>query len=316
MSRRWAGLELALFAALGLGVCEPSSMARPPRADPGSALAEVLPRAIERAQACLVRIQGPTGRVRSGVALDGRTVLTCLSTLTALGEEDLAVLSPSGRRLPTELAGRDLRLRVVALRVEGLPEPPALGRGRPLAPGRLCLALGAALGTPSATFGMVSATDRFQGRAFQLDAPADPGNYGGPLIDVEGNVIGLLVHVDERLGTRSGVAFGIPLERIEAALPRLRAGEILEPGWLGGRIPRLGGGEGVALRSVAPQGPLGQAGLKPGDVILSLDGRPTLTPEAFRAAQVDLVAGQRVELEYARDGVRRKVLLNCARRGR
>ena len=301
---------LAALIVSGLGV-----RAAPP-ADPAAALAELLPEAIERGAGRLVRIQGPTGRVRSGVAVSASTVVTCLITLDALGADELTVRIGE-RRLPARLAGRDLRLRVVALEVEGLERGgPPLDPADPAAPGRLCLALGASFGEPTATFGMVSAVDRFQGRAYQVDAYADAANFGGPCLDVEGKLLGLMVHVDDRLGERSGVAFAIPIQRVQAILPRLQAGEVLEPAWLGGRVPRLGGGEGVTLRSVASSGPLARAGLRARDVIVSLGGRPTPTRRAFRDAQLDLVAGQRVELEFLRDGLRRRVVVACARKPR
>jgi len=284
-----------------------------PPASPDAALARILPAALERGAGCLVRIQGPTGRVRSGVAISASTVVTCLSTLDALGPDELSV-HIGERRLPARLAGRDLRLRVVALEVEGAEPGSPLEPARPAAPGRLCLALGACFGEPTATFGMVSAVDRFQGRAYQVDAYVDAANYGGPCLDVEGKLLGLVVHVDDRLGERSGVAFAIPIQRVLAILPRLQAGEVLEPAWLGGRVPRLGGGEGVTLRSVAAGGPLARAGLEARDVIVSLGGRPTPTRQAFRDAQLDLVAGQRVELEFLRGGLRRKVVVTCARK--
>ncbi|MEZ6183791.1 MAG: S1C family serine protease [Planctomycetota bacterium] len=310
MSRRalWA-VALATVAIVGLQV-----HAAPER-DPAAALAEVLPAAIARGRRCLVRVEGPTGRVRSGVAVTTSLVLTGLDTFRELGEGELHALTPAGRRVELRPLGRDLRLRVVALEAQAeLPGVEPLPRAAPAQPGRLCLVLGAGLGEPTATFGMVSATDRFQGRVYQVDAPVDRSNFGGPLLDVEGDLLGLVIHVDDRLGRRSGVGFAIPFARIDAALPRLMAGEVLEPGWLGGRVPRLGDGEGVALRSVDPDGPLGQAGLQAGDRIQRLDGRPTPTSAAFRAALLDLVAGQRIEVVFSRDGVERRVTINCGRR--
>lgn len=308
--------RLLTAVALGLVAMTALVASAQPERDPAAALSDVLPAAIAKGRRCLVRIEGPTGRVRSGVAVTTSIVLTGLDTFRELGDDDeLAVLSPAGRRIPLRALGRDLRLRVVALEASAeLPGVDPLPRAAPARPGRLCVVLGSGLGEPTATFGMVSAVDRFQGRAYQIDAPVDRSNFGGPLLDVEGDLLGLVIHIDDRLGRRSGVGFAIPFGRIDAALPRLLDGEVLEPGWLGGRVPRLGDGEGVPLRSVSPNGPLAQAGLQAGDRIQRVDGRPTPTAAAFRATLVDLVAGQRVEVVFSRDGVERRVEVNCGRR--
>src|SRR5581483_2693570 len=96
-------------------------------------------------------------------------------------------------------------------------------------------------GPPSVSVGIVSALDRIWGKAVQTDAKVSPTNYGGPLVDLQGRVIGVLVPASPRAEGEtaglewydSGIGFAIPLEDVLAALPRLKQGKDLKRGLLG-----------------------------------------------------------------------------------
>jgi len=289
-------------------------------ASPQLALSRTLPRAIERAAPCVVLIRragdSPAARRsgRSGVLVSKGVVVTSFANVDVFGLEDLVVEDAGGETHPAKVRGRDLRTQIVALHVPTLSsEPPPLSTG-PRLRGTFVLALGSPLragGLPTATFGILSATGRFQGRADQLDAALDASNLGGALVDMEGRLRGVLVHVDARLGDRSGVGFAIPAHHITPVLDRLLRGDELEPGYLGLEIPRAGIGDtgGVEIRTVALQGPANAAGLRPGDRIVRLGAYPTPDRRAFRAASAFLYAGQEIELEILHDGARRTVKL-------
>lgn len=299
MRRRAPGLALVLV----LGATLAAVVAEEPAA-PGwdEALARTWPRAAARAAGALVRVRSAGGSLaRTGLLVAPGVVVTCATHLQTLGgAEGLAVEGRDGRVLPARVRGSDLRLRLVVLEVEGLEGEP-LEPAPEAVPGTFVLALGSVLDRRgTVTAGIVSATARFEGRALQVDAPLDAGNHGGPLVDLEGRLVGLAVHVDPRLGDRSGVGFAIPASRVLAVVEPLRRGQVLAPAWIGVAVPRLGiPGAGVLVHAVTPGGPAAASGIAAGERILALGGRPTLDRTAFRAALAELWAGQRVEVVVA-----------------
>lgn len=289
---------------------------------PQVALSRTLARAVKVAAPHLVAVRPRTQktRARSAVVVAPGVVVTSADNLDVFGLDDLVVEDAQGRTFPARLRGRDLRLRLLVFRCPTLPtrpfpRAPAAGRRA----GAFVLALGAPLrnrGTPTATFGIVSATNRFQGRADQIDAALDASNSGGALVDLEGRLLGVLVYVNARLGERSGVGFAVPLAPIDAAVPVLLRGKQLEAGWLGIVIPRYkaGGERGVEVIALNSRGPAKAAGVARGDRIVSVAGRATPTLRAFREAQAYLYAKQAIELVVQRGGVKRTIKLQVAKR--
>jgi S1-C subfamily serine protease len=136
--------------------------------------------------------------------------------------------------------------------------------------------------SPSVSVGIISATDRIWGKAIQSDAKISPTNYGGPLVALDGKVQAVLVPASPRAEGEtaglewydSGIGFGMPLEDVFAVLPRLKQGKDLKRGVLGVNMksndefsvaPEVG--------SVLPGSPAEKAGIKPGDVVKSIDGK-------------------------------------------
>lgn len=317
MSGRGALALVALLALAGA-----AQLPRPAAGEGGAgepeerALSRTFARAVEVGARHLVTIRpaddAARRRARSGVIVAPDLVATCATNVDAFGVGELVVEDAAGRVLPATLRGRDLRLRVVLLRVPDLGAPPpelAAGARRV---GAFVVALGGVLGgpaAPTATQGIVSVTGRFEGRADQLDAPLDASNWGGPVVDLEGRLAGVSVHVDDRLGERSGVGFAVPVPRILAVLDRLAQGDQLEAGWLGVVIPRQddGEGEGVPVRGVVPGSSAAVAGVQAGDRVVALDGRRIPHRRAFREVAADLYAGQKVVLEVIRAGALRNL---------
>jgi S1-C subfamily serine protease/predicted esterase len=155
--------------------------------------------------------------------------------------------------------------------------------------GQTTLALGRALDNldkpPSVSQGIVSALNRVWGRAIQTDAKVSPTNYGGPLVDLYGRVIGVLVPASpeseaETAGIEwydSGIGFAIPLEDVFAVLPRMREGKPLHKGLLG-ITPKTGDlyGAPPTVGTVAKDSAADKSGIKPGDIIKELDGKPVV----------------------------------------
>ena len=303
---------LGAFLVLARGQDAPPKPPPPPAA----ALSRTLANAVERAAPSQVLIRPAQGlrRARSGVVVGPGLVVTSALNVEVFGLDDLVVIDAKGQAIPARLRGRDMRLRLVLISAPGLEAPsltPAPESARQV--GSFVLALGTPLRrrSPTATFGILSAVDRFQGRADQLDAAIDASNTGGAVVDLEGRLLGIAVHVHERLGARSGVGFYVPYHLVQSALPGLVRGDQLEPGNLGVVVPRFQSARegGVEVVAVTPRGAAARAGIRKGDVIVSVGDKVTPNLRSFRAATALLHAGAKVEITLVREGVRAKIPL-------
>lgn len=220
----------------------------------------------------------------------------------------ILVQLPGGVRKPAELVATDLNRMLALLKVEPddpLPVPP-IAPVSELRVGQWAIAVGRGYESdrPNMAVGVISATNRIWGKAIQTDAAVSPSNYGGPLVDIRGRVMGILVPLSPEgnqpiAGVEwydSGIGFAIPAEEALAILPRLQSGKDLHPGLTG-----LGFGTAdsftaaPAVVNVRPGSPAYEAGLKAGDKIVEVDGRPVL-----RIADVKVALSRR----YAGDSVR------------
>jgi S1-C subfamily serine protease/predicted esterase len=177
-------------------------------------------------------------------------------------------------------------LTLLKVEATGLPVLPAVQK-KDIKIGQWTLAVGRTWSagpndSPSVSVGIVSALDRMYGKAIQTDAKVSPVNYGGPLIDLQGRVLGILVPMAQRgegelAGVEwydSGIGFAVPMEDIERTLPKLKEGKELKAGLLGVRF------QGTDQFSVQPT--IGQvvfgtaaqkAGLKAGDQVIEMNGK-------------------------------------------
>jgi serine protease Do len=208
-------------------------------------------------------------------------------------------------RFVARVVATDQTRMVTLLKIDasGLPVPAACPKGE-IRVGQSAAALGRTWtgteGPPSVSVGIVSALGRIWGKAIQTDAKVSPVNYGGPLIDIQGRVLGVLVPAspraqDETAGMEwydSGIGFAIPLEDVNAVLPRLRDGHDLKRGLLG-IIPKNPPEKYDALpeiASVLPDSAAARAGMRAGDVVTEVDG-----VRVVRQAQVMHVLGNKYE---------------------
>jgi S1-C subfamily serine protease len=164
---------------------------------------------------------------------------------------------------------------------------------------------------PSVSVGIVSALGRIWGKAIQTDAKVSPANYGGPLVSLDGRVQGVLVPASpqsegETAGVEwydSGIGFAVPLEDVLAALPRLKQGKDLKKGLMGvsiqgqdmyGAAPKVG--------SVAPGSAAEKAGIKAGDVLTEVDGKPVSSHAQVLHRLGTHYEGDTVAVKLRRDG--------------
>jgi S1-C subfamily serine protease len=152
------------------------------------------------------------------------------------------------------------------------------------------------LGT-SVSRGVLSAMNRrnvVEGQAaalLQTDAAINPGSSGGALVNLRGELVGLITAILTRSGGNQGVGFAVPAHELRRAIEHLRRGEETPRPWLGVRVLR-DAERGLKVVQVAPRGPAATAGIKDGDILRSLEGRPLCRLEDLREflAQVEVGA--------------------------
>lgn len=280
-----------------------------------------------------IREGGPRGPVEESFRLaDGPTTGLVISsdglivTSSFNFARDPAIITVTladGRRSVAELLGRDhiRRLALIKVNERDLPEPTWVSADE-LHVGQYALACGRGLGgsQPFVSLGIVSAMNRRNGNAIQTDAKVSPINYGGPLIDIEGRVMGILVPMAGSGGALagaqwydSGIGFAIYKTKIDGVFDRLAAGETIEQGKIGvllvpdeqeSLIPLLDKllppAKGVKIREVAEHSPASRAGLREGDKILAIDGQPTGDLAELQRRLSDRAAGETITLTVKR----------------
>jgi serine protease Do len=235
---------------------------------------------------------------------------------------ELKVRLQDGREFDAEVVGRDPQTDVAVLRIPADRLPTlTLGDSDRMRVGDWVLAVGSpfrqALET-SVTSGIISGKGRGNvgivdyEEFLQTDAAINPGNSGGPLINLEGDVIGINTAIATRNGGYQGVSFAIPMNFVKPVVQALLDDGRVRRAWLGVQIqdvtPELARGldlkvpEGVAIIEVHDNTPAEQAGLRNGDVVLSMDHKPTPNSSLFRNRVSLSHPGQRVAFEILRDG--------------
>jgi putative serine protease PepD len=160
-------------------------------------------------------------------------------------------------------------------------------------------------GIVSALQRQITAPDGFTiDHVIQSDAAINPGNSGGPLIDARGQVIGINAQIATGGGgdANVGIGFAVPIRTAKQELGTLEGGGTVQHGFLG--VQAAQGRAGVLVRGVQSGSPAAKAGLRPGDVIVSLAGKRIASPDALVQAVGARKPGQTVSLVYVRNGAR------------
>jgi serine protease Do len=231
---------------------------------------------------------------------------------------------PQGVKLDAEVVGVDAVTDLALLKIPRKDlRTLSLGDSDRLKQGQLVLAFGSPLGLRNTvTMGVVSAVARQLNPDdpavyVQTDAPVNPGNSGGPLVDATGRVVGINTLILSHSGGSEGVGLAIPSNVVRAITDQLRASGRVHRGMIGVQLQTvdavfakaLGLPQpwGVIVADVSDDGPAGPAGVQVGDVILSLDGRPVESVRQFSANLVRHTIDTVASLELVR-GADRLVL--------
>ncbi|MFO7594438.1 MAG: Do family serine endopeptidase [Pseudomonadota bacterium] len=210
------------------------------------------------------------------------------------GAEEIQVTLRDGRSAAATVVGTDAEADLAVLKVElgNLPSI-TLGDSDSLRVGDVVLAIGNPFGVgQTVTQGIVSATGRSElgintfENFIQTDAAINPGNSGGALITAGGQLIGINTAIFSQSGGSEGIGFAIPVSLAKTSMAQIIEKGYVSRGWLGVEIQALSPelaesfglkGEdkkGVIIAGVLRKGPADEAGLKPGDIILQLNGKP------------------------------------------
>jgi serine protease Do/serine protease DegQ len=237
--------------------------------------------------------------------------------------DEITVKFANNKEAKGKIVGTDPKTDLAVIRVSTMEDLPvvALGNSDALHVGEWAIAIGNPFGLDhTLTVGVISATGRSEvGIAayenfIQTDASINPGNSGGPLLNIRGEVIGINTAI---VASGQGIGFAIPVNMARKVMEDLvRKGKVTR-GWLGVGIQSLtpelaksfgvGADEGILVNQVMPRSPAEAAGLKAGDLILSVDGKPVKDPRELQRIIGDAEIGKSIEFTILRDKARQTV---------
>jgi serine protease Do len=264
-------------------------------------------------------IVSPDGYIvtNSHVVANSRRIQVLLPQTVAPGQRIRSVLRANGKLVNATLVGQDRETDIAVLKIEDEKKLPFLefGDSEMLREGQLVFAFGSPLGLDnSVTMGIVSATARQVKPEdpmiyVQTDAAINPGNSGGPLVDTEGRLVGINTFILSNSGGSDGIGFAAPSNIVKTVYEQIRESGRVRRGQVGllaqtinpflAAALKLDRDGGVLIEDVSPGSPAEAAGLKIGDVLLSVNGKPLENARQF-GVNVYQNAGKTVELGILR----------------
>jgi len=242
---------------------------------------------------------------------------------------DIQVMLSDGRQFSAAVVGKDQLTDVALIKLKNPPKDMptvVLGSSDALRQGDFVLALGSPLGLrDTATLGIVSAKHRSginPGGTYddfiQTDAAINPGNSGGPLFNLRGEVVGINTAI-VRPDVGQGIGFAVPIDLAKSLLPQLREKGKVTRGYLGVQVSDLTPDlvqafglppdtKGALVQNVVPRGPAAKGGVQPGDLVLSLNGKPVESAGQLTRSVALVPPGEQVNMVVLRKGGEKKQL--------
>ena len=150
--------------------------------------------------------------------------------------------------------------------------------------------------------------------AIQTDAAINHGNSGGPLLDLEGRVIGVNSQIESESGGNDGIGFAVPSDTVARIAADLIADGEVEHAYLGVATGDTSSGDGASIAEVRPGTPAAAAGLREGDVVTEIDGEAVADADELRTLIDARQPGDSVELTIVRDGEEQTIEVELASR--
>ncbi len=315
-----------------LALWSPVDVARGQSAETLQATAKAFRAAVEKTQPLLVTIesyggvgtkQGQIGGIRkqgegntTGILLgpDGYVITSTFNFVTQ--PLIITVVTSDGVRRVARPMGRDDSRKICLLKIEdttNLPEVSdfEIAKLEDLQVGQWALSMGVGYGdrSPAVSMGIISAKNRIGGRAVQTDANISPANYGGPLIDIRGRLIGICVPLNPQSSAigagvewyDSGIGFAVPMDGADALIERLKDPENrIHPAFLGVKSTPNTEGEGMFVESVVKKSAAENAGLTAQDIILELNGKKVSDLLTLKQILNRFESGAETEIKFLR----------------
>ncbi len=238
------------------------------------------------------------------------------------GGTDIRVVLADKREFEAKVLLADERSDLAVLKIDVGDEALAalpFGDSDNLEVGDLVLAIGNPFGVgQTVTSGIVSALARTQVGIsdyqffIQTDAAINPGNSGGALVNMAGELVGINTAIFSRSGGSIGIGFSIPSNMVKTVVQSAESGTKIQRPWSGANLQDVTSDiaeslgfsrpEGALVAGLHPQSPLLKAGLKPGDVILAVDGHPVENAKEFNYRIATAKIGQESIIEFQRGG--------------
>ncbi|MBP6057278.1 MAG: Do family serine endopeptidase [Nitrosomonas sp.] len=265
-----------------------------------------------------------TSSLGSGVIVSPNGyILTNHHVVEAADEVEIALVD--GRKTKASMIGSDPETDLAVLKIN-LQDLPAItfGQSQQVKVGDVVLAVGNPFGVgQSVTMGIVSALSRSQvgintfENFIQTDAAVNPGNSGGALTDTSGNLIGINTAIYSRTGGSLGIGFAIPIHVAKQIMEQIIQSGSVVRGWLGVSMQdmtqelaesfNLDSSTGSLIASVLRDGPADKAGIKPGDILIAVEGKPVKNSSEMLNLVAALLPGDTVAVTVMRNKQKKSI---------